>query len=148
MEAKYNRKRAASQIKRHESSKAVTANSDRDARKKVPRKNKASNSFLPAHNQQVNEKPNNKGYNHYCVLVNRSVMPNHKYKLHFSENCFGKRSGQESITEGLGWRLGNSDTAVKQYQKSYKKWKREIKYIKKQKKFSSSWPIAQAHVLK
>ena len=60
-------------------------------------------------------------------------MPDCKWKFCSSDNCFGKRSGQASIKDGLGGGLGNRDDAVKHYQKTEKKWKRELKSLKKKK---------------
>ena len=58
-------------------------------------------------------------------------MPERKYRLHVSENYFGKRSDQKSVKEGLGEILGNRYTAVNQYQKYENKWRRELKSLKK-----------------
>ena len=60
-------------------------------------------------------------------------MTKRKYKLHNSENSFGRRSEQKYIKEGLGGNLDNRDKAVEYLQKSKKKWKRNLKYPKKQK---------------
>ena len=51
-------------------------------------------------------------------------MSERKYKSHITENFFGRRSDQEYIKKGLGCILGNSITAVEQYHKNVKKWKR------------------------
>ena len=64
----------------------------------------------------------------------KAGMHERKYKSHTSENIFGHGSDQESIKEGLGGSLGNRNSAVKQFHKSEKKWKRELKSLKKQKK--------------
>ena len=64
-------------------------------------------------------------------MCKKSVMPEYKYKLHISSKTFRKLSYQDSIKEGLLGILGNSSTAVKQYQKSKNIWKRELKYLNK-----------------
>ena len=51
-------------------------------------------------------------------------MTERKWKLHSSQNCFGKRSEQVYVKEGLVVTLYNRAAAVKQYQKSEKNWKR------------------------
>ena len=76
--------RDVDQIKIHASSKAAPANSDSDSSPKVPRKKKAMNGILTARNIQGKKNPNNKGYQHYCVLYNKARMPDHKYNLHNS----------------------------------------------------------------
>ena len=59
-------------------------------------------------------------------------MSKQKYMSHISENCFGKRSDQQSIQDGLGGDLGNRANAVKQYKKYEHKCKKYLKAIKNQ----------------
>ena len=122
----------AAQIKILAYSKAVPENPFRDAYAKVMYKKKSNTGLLPDHNQWGKKNPNNKGYQHYWVLWKKAVMPEHNYKLHKSENCFGKSSYQEAIKEGLGGSLGNRATSVKHDHKSENKWKRYLKHLKKQ----------------
>ena len=61
-------------------------------------------------------------------------MPERKYMLHSSENCFDKRSDQQSIKDGLGGDLGNRADALKQYKNSEHKWKKELKSLNNQNK--------------
>ena len=56
MEAKYNRKKAANEIKITAASKAAPANSDSDTSAKVPRKNKARTGFMRVCKQQLKYK--------------------------------------------------------------------------------------------
>ena len=65
-------------------------------------------------------------------------MPEQKYKSHSSENCSGKQFDQSYVKEWLRGALGNRDYAVKNYQKTENKWKRELKFLKKQNKIPSS----------
>ena len=53
-------------------------------------------------------------------------MPVRNYRLRISENCFGKRSDQQSVKDGLGGDLYNMDDAVNNYKKSEQKWNREL----------------------
>ena len=69
------------------------------------------------------------------MLWKKSVILEVKHKPHSSENFFGKRSGQEYIREGLGGNLENKDKAVKYFQNTRNKCKREIKALKKNKKY-------------
>ena len=48
-------------------------------------------------------------------------MPEGKWKLHSSQNKFGKSSYQEIVKDGLGGDLSNSNDAVKHYQKTENK---------------------------
>ena len=61
-------------------------------------------------------------------------MPDQNYMSHRSENCFVKRSYQQSIREVLGVDLCNSNDAVKHYKKSEHKWNKELKYLKNKNK--------------
>ena len=54
--------------------------------------------------------------------------------LHSAEDCFVKRTNQNTIKDGLGGPMGSRDEAVKQYKKSESKNKKEIKTLKKQNK--------------
>ena len=53
---------------------------------------------------------------------------------HSYEKCFGKRSEQQSIKEGLGEDLGNRADTIKNYKKYQHKWKKELKVPKNQNK--------------
>ena len=68
MEAKENRKRAASQIKILAASKVAPDNSDSNASTRVPHKKKARTSFLSAHKQKGKNNPKYSGAHSYCVL--------------------------------------------------------------------------------
>ena len=48
----------------------------------------------------------------YCVLYNKGGIPDHKDRLHCSENFFGKSSDQEYDKDGLWGSLGNRVAAV------------------------------------
>ena len=147
MEAKDNRKRTTDQIKILAASKAVPANYFSNVSAKVTLKNKASTCAIHTRKQQGKKNPNHKGSQRYCVLCKKTGMPERKYKLYSSENCFGCRSDHKSIKEGLVGILINRNNAVKQYQKSENKWKREMKPLKKQKKCYLVRPGAPVHVV-
>ena len=53
---------------------------------------------------------------------------------HISENCYGNRSDQHSIKEGLVGDLDNRYDVVNKYKKSEHKWKKYLKSLKKQNK--------------
>ena len=69
---------------------------------------------------------------------------------HISDNSFVKCSGQRSIKEVLGGALGNRDDVVKHDKKSEHKWKKELKYLKKQNKilYSIAKKSGSRHELK
>ena len=75
-------------------------------------------------------------------------MPERKWKLHISANLFGKRSYQASIKDGLGGDLGKRVADVKQYQKSEKKWKKELKISRNITICSIAWLSARVHAVK
>ena len=92
------------------------------------------NKWFSVHTREWERKGNPGLEQVYCVLSKKAGMPERKYMLHSSEKCFGKRSNQQSIKEGLGGALGNRADAVKQYKKSEHKWKKYLKLLKKQNK--------------
>ena len=97
MEAKYNRKRSVDETKILSASKSNSANSGSNKSAKVTHHRKDNTGFLPDRKHQFKKNPKNKDFQYYCMLCNKAVMPERTYKSHISENCFGKRSGQESI---------------------------------------------------
>ena len=58
-------------------------------------------------------------------------MPELKWKYHISKNCFGKRSDQKYVKDGLEGPIYNRAASIKNYQKYENKWKRDMKAIKK-----------------
>ena len=66
-------------------------------------------------------------------------MPERKCRLKISETLLGKSSGQASLKEGMGGNMGKRDKCVKKFRKAEKKWKRELKNLKKQKKLYIAW---------
>ena len=58
----------------------------------------------------------------------------YKHILHLYETCFGKRLNQASLREGLICNMGNSDKYFNKLYKYEKKWKKELKDLKKQSK--------------
>ena len=65
MEVKDNRKRAAAQIKRLETSKAELINYDRNNSKRVTHKNNTRTAVLLSHKQQSKKNPKHIGAQHY-----------------------------------------------------------------------------------
>ena len=82
MYAKYNRKRAAAQIRRLAASKAVPDDYDRDAYAKVTRNNKARIGVLPEFKQQDKNTTKYIGSWRYCMPCNKAGMHERNYKLH------------------------------------------------------------------
>ena len=72
-------------------------------------------------------------------------MPEQKYISHSAEDCFGKRSNQKAIRDGLGGRIGSRAEALKQYNHSDSTWKKELKALKNQNKML--YKIAKKSVL-
>ena len=64
---------------------------------------------------------------------------------HSSEDCFGKCSYQKFIMDGLEGPLCSRADAVKQYNKSEQKWKKDMKALKKQNKIFIALPRSPAH---
>ena len=79
----------------------MPVNSDSDASARVPYDNKSSTGVLLDRKNQGKNIPNHHGDQHYCVMCKNSGMPEHKKNFHSSKNCFGKRSDQASIKDGL-----------------------------------------------
>ena len=134
MEVKDNRNIVASKIKKLTASKALPAKYYSDASIRVSRKNKAVTGVLPSCNHQVKKTPNYSGAQCYCILCKKAGIPDCKWKLHRSKNCFGERSDQASVEDSLGGSLGNITATGRQYHRSENKCKMELKYLKKRNK--------------
>ena len=109
---KYNRKRAATQIKRIVTAKAAS-HYDSNESIRVLCKKRYINGVTTNRKQQGGKMPKHHGAHLYCVLYKNTGMPDRKYMSHISDNCFGKRSDQHSIKDGLGGALVNRSDAVK-----------------------------------
>ena len=59
-------------------------------------------------------------------------MPEQKYMSYSAKDCTGMRTNR-TIKDGMGGYMGSRADTVKQYKKSEKKWKKELKCINKQK---------------
>ena len=114
IEAKYNRKRAESQIKILSYSKAAPASSNNDTSARETHKKKARTSILPDYNHQSKRTPKHSGVHCYYIMCKKSGTTDHKWKSHSPKNFFGKRFVQEYIKDLLGGTLGNRAAAVKQ----------------------------------
>ena len=120
-------KRYTSYIKRPATSKSVLVNSDSDDSVKVMSNKKARTSVLLNLKQQVKNTHNHHGSHRYCVICKKTGIPERKWKFNSSENLFGKISYHASVKYRLGGALVNIAYAVNHYQKTEKKWKRELK---------------------
>ena len=117
IEVKYERKRAVAHIKNIAS--AIEASLyDRDKSVMIPRKKKASNSFLcPQKKQKKAQKYH--GIQHYHILCKKAGISELKYILHSAEYCTGVRNNQ-TIKDVMGGSAGNRADSVNQYKKSEK----------------------------
>ena len=97
---------------------------------RFPWKNKARTIVLTYHKSNKNT-PKHGGIQNYCVLCNKSVIPECKYILHSADACFLIRPVQDSLKEYIGGGLGNRVKYVKMLQKFDKKWKKDMKAPKK-----------------
>ena len=126
-------KRAANQINRISTSRAAS-HSDSDESIRVLSKKRSRNGVLPNLKYQGKKTPKHHIAQRYCVLCNKAGITEWKYIPHSSGDCFGKRSDQNSIKDGLEGSLGSRDDATKQYKNSEHKWKKELKALKNQNK--------------
>ena len=99
---------------------------------RFPRNNKATNGVR--FKKQVKKTPKQDSAQRYYVLRKKSEMPEQKYMLHNSEDCFCKRSNQNSIKDGLRWPMGSRAEDAKQYKNSKNKCKKDLKVLNKKKK--------------
>ena len=98
--------------------------SDSDAIPRVTCKNIARTGALSYRKKNNSNTPNHKGTQRYVFLYNKSEITEHKYMSHISESYFFNRYNQASLKDYLGGNLGNLDKAVKQTQKTDKKWEK------------------------
>ena len=101
MEVKDNSRRAAYQIGKLSVSKEAPAISNSDTSTRVPHKKNERTGVLLAQNQKGKTTPNHSISHSYCILFKKSGIPEIKWKLHSSDNCFVKISYQASIKDGL-----------------------------------------------
>ena len=59
-------------------------------------------------------------------------MPERKYMFHSAKDCTVMHTNR-TIKDGMGGSVGSRANTVKQYKKSENKWRKELKYFKKQK---------------
>ena len=98
----------------------------------IPKKNKVKTGVL-----QSNKYPKKDNMHHsihrYCVLFKKALMPERKYMSHSAEDFTDVRTNQ-FIKYGMLGPVRIRYDAVKQHNKSEKKWKKEIKALKEQNK--------------
>ena len=130
IEVKYNKKRAATKIKKIKTSRE-TSHYESNESIKVPCMKKARTGVI---RKKQGGKPKHHGVQRYCVLFKKAGMPKQKYMLHLTGDFFGKRSNHKSVKDKLLIHLGNKDEAVKQFKNYKNKRKKNMKALKKQNK--------------
>ena len=105
--------------------------SDSDEYVRIPRKKKAKTGVLRSNKSPKRAHSSHHGIQRYCVLCKKLGIPARKYMSHSSKDFSGVRTKQ-SINDGLVGTMVNRTDAVKQYQKSENKWKKDMKYLRKQ----------------
>ena len=99
---------------------------------RVPHKKKDSTDVY--FKQKGENNPKHQGAQRYCIIFKKSGMPEHEHIPHRSEDCFGKRSDQKSIKDGLEIPMVIMAEDMKQYNKSEHKWKKDLKARRKKNK--------------
>ena len=127
IEVKDNRKSEANQIK-NISSARVASHSDSNKSVRIPSKKKTSTGVLLKNLKRKASKHH--GTQRHFVIHKKAGITERKYMLHSSEDCFGKRSDQNPIRDGLGEPMGIRDEYIKQWNKSKNKCKKELKTLK------------------
>ena len=89
IKVKDKRERAATQIKRIETSR-VASHSDSNESIRVPCKKRDRTGVIPNRKQQGENIPNHHGAQCHCILCRKSGIYERKYMLHGYEDCFGK----------------------------------------------------------
>ena len=131
IEVKNNRKMAQTQIKRISTSRS-SSHYDINEPIRFTCEKKASTVVLRKQKEKKTTKHH--GAQKYCVLFKKVGILEQKYMLHSYGDCFGKRSYQKSIKDGLGVALYSRANDVKKYKKSEHKWKKDQKYTRKKNK--------------
>ena len=101
IEVKDIRKRAATKIKKIDSSRAAS-NYDSDGYVSTQSKKKEWTGILCNNKGTNNKAPKHHATHQNCVLCKKAGIPDIKYMPHSSEECFGKSSNQKNIKYGLG----------------------------------------------
>ena len=119
-EVKDNRKRSATHIKNISSTRAAS-HSDRSGSVRIRREKQIRTGVLRNNKGTNNKVPKHHGTQHHCLVFKKAGMPDKKYMLHSTDNCFGNHTNQKRIKDGLGGPIGSTVESVKQYKKSEKK---------------------------
>ena len=132
IDVKYERKRASGHIKKIASARAANL-SDSDKSVRVLHRKKAKTGVSNTHKSPRRAHDMHHVTHCYCVLFNKSGIPERKYMSHNTEDCTGVRT-KCSIKYGMGGPIGSRNNAVQQHKKYEKKWKKDLKALKKQNK--------------
>ena len=119
IKVKDNRKREATQINNIASARAAFL-SDSNGSIRILRKNNSriGAGVLCSKTLSHNKAPKNHSNQRHLVLCKKAGIPERKYISHIAEDCFGKRTNQKIIKDGLGGHMVSRYEAVKQYKKS------------------------------
>ena len=133
IEVKDKRESAATHIKKIYSDRESYI-SDRNGSVRIPRKKKARTGVLCSNKGTHNKAPKHHSTQRLGVFCNKAGIPEQKYMLYNSGDCFGKHTNHKTIKYGLGIPIGSRYEAVKQYNKYRSKRRKEIKAPKNQNK--------------
>ena len=127
IKVKDNIKMSVTQINKIDSIR-VASHSDSNKSVRIPSKKKTSTGVLLKNLKRKASKHH--GTQRHFVIHKKAGITERKYMLHSSEDCFGKRSDQNPIRDGLGEPMGIRDEYIKQWNKSKNKCKKELKTLK------------------
>ena len=103
---------------------------DRDESMRIPMKKNSKPGVLRSNKSPKRAHSRHHGIQRYCVLCNKSGMPERKYTSYSAKYCTGVHNNR-TIKDGMGRPMGSRTDAVKQYNNSENKWNKELKALKK-----------------
>ena len=116
IEVKYERRRAATQIKKIASAMSASLYDSDKSTRNIGR-NKASTGIRISNNAPQKKAYKHHGSQKYCVLYKKEGITDHNYMSHIAKDCTGMRT-KRTIKDGMGGSVGGRADTVKQYKKS------------------------------
>ena len=107
--------------------------SDSNKSMKIPRKKKEKTGVSCSNKTPKRVHSRHHGIQRYCVICEKSGMPERKYTSHSSKDCTFVLT-RRSIKDVLGGPMGSSIDPMKQYRTSENRCKKELKSLKKHNK--------------
>ena len=132
IKVKDERKRASGNIKKIAAAR-VASLSESNKPVRIPRRKKAKTGVSNPHKTPRRAHDRHHVTQRYYILCKKAGMTERRYMSHSIKDCTGMRT-KRNIKDRMGGPSGSRNHAVQQHKKTKKKWKKELKALKKQNK--------------